>query len=74
MTSTSLATAGFLAFGAGGIGGIWLFLKEVAYAGSHPGVQLAGELQIVGLVLVALAIGGIVTLTLVRRESQAHKG
>lgn len=67
MTADSLVTTGYVAFGVGGLGGIWLFLKETAYAGSHPGSDLAGVLQVVGLTLVALSVGGLAAVTLLRR-------
>lgn len=69
MTTDSLATVvGYVGFGAGCLGGVWLFLKETAYAGSHPGSELAGVLQVVGLILVALALGGFAAVTLLRRS------
>lgn len=67
MTTDALVIAGYVAFGAGGLGGTWLFLKETAYAGSHPGSDLAGVLQIVGLILIALSVGGLAAVTLLQR-------
>ncbi len=67
MKTDSLVTTGYLAFGAAGLGGVWLFLKEAAYANAHPNSELAGVLQAVGVILVALAIGGLVSVTLIRR-------
>jgi hypothetical protein len=67
MNTNTLTTVGYLSFGAGGLGGVWLFLKEAAYAGSNPGTELAGVLQVVGVVLVALAIGGLVSVTFLKR-------
>ena len=70
MTTDSLITTGYFAFGAAGLGGVWLFLKELAYASANPNSELAGVLQAVGVILVALAIGGLVTLTVLRRAAR----
>ena len=72
MNTDSLVTTGYLAFGAAGLGGVWLFLKEFAYAGSHPNSELAGVLQAVGVILIALAVGGLVSVTLLRRLAADH--
>jgi len=72
MKTESLVTVGFVSFGAAGAGGIWLFLKELAYGSANPGSQLTGVLQVVGLVLVALAVGGLVAMTVLKRMVSAR--
>lgn len=67
MTTQSLVTAGYICFGAAGLGGIWLFLKELAYGSANPGSELTGVLQVVGLVLIALASGGLLAMTVLKR-------
>lgn len=67
MTIDSLAKAGYVGFGAGGAGGLWLFVHEMSYASAHPGTELAGVLQVTGLAIAAVAGGGVGAMAMLRR-------
>ncbi len=67
MKPETLVTAGYVSFGAAAAGGIWLFLKELAYGSAYPGSELTGVLQVIGLTLIALAAGGLVVMTLLKQ-------
>ncbi len=67
MTIDSLVKTGYVAFGAGGAGGLWLFVHEMSYSGAHPGTQLSGVLEVAGLAIAAIAGGGVVGMAALRR-------
>ena len=54
----ALKAGGGLSAGAGVVG-VWIWQREISYAASHPGTELAGVLQWLGLGVAALGAGGV---------------
>ena len=51
--------AGGVLSGGAGVVGVWIWQREISYAASNPGSELAGVLQWLGLGLAALGAGGV---------------
>lgn len=68
MTSELLVKVGFGAFAFGGAGGLWLLLHEMDYATTHAHSELSGVLEVAALALIAVAVGGIAAVNLLKRS------